>query len=230
MSSLREIAPMLVGFGYGRDMSAAPTDIWYVHPSGHHVRAVPMPESMEGFWWEYFPPELVGDRKRGHGIARLQTHLASIHAKADNYKPVWQESTIAEYSPESNRPIDTADRDYFIVQTLEAPIERYEVRESGSSYPRLVAHDPKTGEWRDYSADANQESGDQRYIEVVRRWIQLGKPAAKRGDGLPRERDSGRSPGDTYDGYERPGFHKSTVPYAAGMGTPVYSVTPGMRG
>lgn len=229
--SLQRIAPLMLEHGYGRDMSAQPTDIWYVHPKGHMIRAVPMPESAEGFWWEYFPPELVGDRQRGHGFDRLQSHLAQVHAKADRFKPLWQEETLAERSPTPTTAIDFPDRDFFIVQTSVAPIERYEVRESGSLYPRLISFHPKTGQWRDYSADANEEIGDQRYIEVVRRWIQLGKPVVKRKDAGPQPREKG--PFDTYDGYDHgrsnPGPGNNS-PFSPGMGAPVYSVPIGQRG
>lgn len=231
--SLQRIAPLMLEHGYGRDMSAQPTDIWYVHPKGHMIRAVPMPESAEGFWWEYFPPELIGDRQRGHGFDRLQSHLASVHAKADRFKPLWQEETapLEERSPNPVSAIDFADRDFFIVQTSVAPIERYEVRESGSLYPRLISFHPKTGQWRDYSADANEETGDQRYIEVVRRWIQLGKPVVKRKDAGPQPRANG--PSDSYGGYEtgrsNRGMDGNTA-FPAGMGTPVYSVPTGTRG
>lgn len=190
MGDLREIAPMLLNLGYGQNHGAeAASGIWFAHPDGHQVRAVPMPEGMGGYWWEYFPPELIGDRQRGSGIDKLRSHLTSVHTKPDRYKHLGQEESVLESTPPTDAPLDQSDRTFLVVQTTVAPLERYEVRESGMLYPHLVARDPNSGEWRDYTADADQRYGDQRYIEIVRRWIDLGRPLAKNDASLPQELD-----------------------------------------
>jgi len=180
---LRELSDVMIDLGYSRDYS--PSDAaWFVHKDGHQVRVVPMPDGMKGSWWEVFPPNLVGETRAGHGSDRLRAALLGAQEPPNAFKPRYQTEAMSPDTP-GDPDITRGDNAFLVVQTSVRPVERYEVREVGSIYPRLVGHDPATGEWRDFSADATRESGDHRYIEVVQRWVDAGRPALPNDAALP---------------------------------------------
>jgi hypothetical protein len=200
-NELYAVAPILVEYGYSRDMSAPSEQFWYAHREGHQIRTSP---SGNGMQWTYFPPKLLGETERGLGLEGLQGHLAYVHRRDDAQQT---DEAMGEVklsgdarSQEAQDAFDTPFKDFLIIQTQTDPIERFEVREAGHEYPRYVARFPKTGEWKDYTAEAVGSGAPpprgtpSKYIDIVRYWVNRGKPVMKPGGEPSDARASGASP------------------------------------
>lgn len=186
MNEISQVGPLLVSQGYARDMSAPGNEVWYAHPAGHIVRAAK--KGAHGIRWEYFPPRMIGETRKGIGFLPLKQQVNELHPK-----PLGEGRDGNDYDPysrskEAENAFNTSFRDFFIRQTEAAPVERYEVWEAGQKYPHLVARFPVTGEWKDYTYEANLNSTSlpegqvpSKYIEIARYWVNRGKPLLKSG-------------------------------------------------
>jgi hypothetical protein len=172
---IRDVVPLLVEYGYSRNMAAPKNEIWYAHPAGHQVHARPMPGDQAGVYWDYFDPDLRSV-SRGFGSERLASQLGNVHRRDQK---VNESAKVATSKGEADQAFKTSYRDFLVVQTATAPIERFEVREASNQYPHIISRHPQTGEWRDWTLEALGHPTDERYIQIVQRWIYLGKPLVK---------------------------------------------------
>jgi hypothetical protein len=155
---------------------------------------------------------------------RLREHLQLAHR---DQKPQQTEgiNDAKERSPEGRDALNTDYRDFLVVQTDEAPVERFLVREAAHDYPHIIGHFPKTGEWRDYTIEASGYPEDDRYIQVVKRWKYLGRPVLKRASDVPGAGETKGSPGYVSQtmadgGHERPPRGSSNAPVGLPDRTP----------
>lgn len=202
VNELLAVAPILVEFGYSRDMSAPPEQFWYAHRDGHQIRT--SPSGNKGMEWTYFPPKLIGETSRGVGMESLQDQLSHAHRREQRQQTDEALGTIKRpgtaRSAEAQDAFETPFKDFVIIQTQTNPVERYEVREADHEYPRYIARFPETGEWKDYTAEATGSGAPpprgtpSKYIDIVRFWINRGRPVMKAGGEPSDARASGVVP------------------------------------